>query len=142
MLNLSKEQGEAFCNTLNAFNAAWADRQRETSTPPHHIPNPGNTLKTYQNLHEALNRNTIRDYLGDEVKALREMLADSSKSGDYGKVDAFFDRLLTQKDSVEVVKVLEMESSNPKLPLAGRLNEFGKGVQRALNSMIGKSGVS
>lgn len=137
MPNLSKEQGEAFCNTLNAFNAAWADRQKQTSVPLQQAANSEDTTKSYRELHTALNQNDIKDHLGDEVKGLRETLSDSLKSSDYSIVDAFFDKLLKQKKCVEVVKVVEVEKGNPKLSLAGKLNEFGKAIQNALNNITG-----
>lgn len=140
MTNLNDEQGKAFCNVLNAFNEAWSYRQKQTFQKGLSTQfNIDDNRQSYMKLFEALNQPSIENHLGNETKELRLNFGQALRSGDYSKIDDFFDKITHEKNPVELVKIAKIERSNPKLTIASRLNDFAKSVTTAISDLMSRN---
>jgi hypothetical protein len=94
----------------------------------------------YKKLSYALDNPFIKDHLEDNIKELKSNLNEAARSGNYAKVDNFFDNfsnLAKRKSGVsaELINLSSLEKENPAPANAGQGNSFVNKVTSTIRNL-------
>lgn len=123
--NLTKDQGNAYWSVFESYLTACSKRidqvaRHSKEANPDEIDR--DTLEGYKALHQALKHPAIKDHLTDSIAQLKTDLEDAISRYDYTAVDRHFDdfaaRTKQGQHSFELVKLTEIDKTNPKFSLS------------------------